>query len=147
MGPGYSMPSSRSRKVQGVRNRKEPARLSRIRDNVGVFVAGSRRSEFPTETERLLLQVATNQAAIALQEARIAQEERSRARAALQEVEQRFRTMADSVSDVIWIRALEPERVLYTSPSFERIWGLSVDDLCRNPPFGLTRFIRKTATA
>ena len=103
-----------------------------IRDNVGVFVAGSRRSEFPTETERLLLQVATNQAAIALQEARSAQEERSRAQAALQEVEQRFRMMADSISEVIWVRALEPERVLYTSPSFERIWGLSLDDLYRN---------------
>jgi len=41
-----------------------------VQDRVGVLVAGSRRSEFPTETERLLLQVATNQAAIATQEAR-----------------------------------------------------------------------------
>src|SRR5215468_5888554 len=41
-----------------------------VRDRVGVFVAGSRRSEFPSETERLLLQVAINQAAVALQEAR-----------------------------------------------------------------------------
>jgi PAS domain S-box-containing protein len=103
-----------------------------IRDNVGVFVAGSRRSEFPTETERLLLQVATNQTTIALQEARSAQEERSRAQAALQQVEQRFRMMADSISEVIWVKALEPQRVLYTSPSFERIWGLSLDDLYRN---------------
>jgi PAS domain S-box-containing protein len=42
-----------------------------VQDRVGVFVAASRRSEFPTESERLLLQVATNQAAIALQEARL----------------------------------------------------------------------------
>ena len=49
-----------------------------VQDRVGVFVAASRRSEFPTETERLLLQVATNQAAIALQEARrIAQRDAS----------------------------------------------------------------------
>jgi PAS domain S-box-containing protein len=41
-----------------------------VQGRVGIFVAASRRSEFPTETERLLLQVATNQAAIALQEAR-----------------------------------------------------------------------------
>jgi formate hydrogenlyase transcriptional activator len=41
-----------------------------VQNRVGVFVAASRRSEFPTETDRLLLQVATNQAAIALQEAR-----------------------------------------------------------------------------
>src|SRR5262245_3151569 len=41
-----------------------------VQDRIGVFVAASRRSDFPTEIERLLLQVATNQAAIALQEAR-----------------------------------------------------------------------------
>jgi len=41
-----------------------------LQDAVGVFVAGSRRPDFPTEIERLLLQVAANQAAIALQEAR-----------------------------------------------------------------------------
>jgi formate hydrogenlyase transcriptional activator len=41
-----------------------------VQGRVGVFVAGSRRPEFPTEIERLLLQVATNQAAIAIQEAR-----------------------------------------------------------------------------
>jgi formate hydrogenlyase transcriptional activator len=41
-----------------------------LQDEVGVFVAGSRRPEFPSEIERLLIQVATNQAAIAFQEAR-----------------------------------------------------------------------------
>ena len=38
-------------------------------ERVGQFVACSRRPDFPTDTERLVLQVATNQAAIALQEA------------------------------------------------------------------------------
>jgi GAF domain-containing protein len=63
-----------------------------VQDRVGVFVAGSLRSEFPTQTERLLLQVATNQAASALQEARLIQQqlgsvqiERTRAKAALQD--------------------------------------------------------------
>jgi PAS domain S-box-containing protein len=36
----------------------------------GVLVAGSRRADFPTEVERLLLRVAANQAGIGLQEAR-----------------------------------------------------------------------------
>src|SRR5262249_32756192 len=99
-----------------------------IQDRVGTFVGASQRSDFPSETERLLLQVATNQAAIALQEAsRITQRvarvalERTRAEAALQESEERLRRMADSIPEVIWITALEPEEVLYTSPSFERI--------------------------
>src|SRR5260221_9191548 len=39
-------------------------------DEVGVLVAGSRRADFPTDIERLLLRVAANQAAIGLQEAR-----------------------------------------------------------------------------
>ena len=41
--------------------------------------------------------------------------------------------MADTIPEVIWITSLEPERVLYTSPSFERIWGLKVEELYRNP--------------
>jgi formate hydrogenlyase transcriptional activator len=47
-----------------------------LQEKVGVFVAGSRRPEFPTVTERLLLQVAMNQAAIALQEARYVSQRR-----------------------------------------------------------------------
>jgi PAS domain S-box-containing protein len=41
-----------------------------LQHEVGVLVAGSRRGDFPTEVERLLLRVATNQAAIGLQDAR-----------------------------------------------------------------------------
>src|SRR5216684_3865747 len=41
-----------------------------LQDEVGVLVAGSRRADFPTQVELLLLRVAANQAAIGLQEAR-----------------------------------------------------------------------------
>jgi PAS domain S-box-containing protein len=41
-----------------------------LQDEVGVLVAGSRRPDFPTDIELLLLRVAANQAAIGLQEAR-----------------------------------------------------------------------------
>ncbi len=41
-----------------------------LQDGVGVLVAGSRRADFPTDIELLLLRVAANQAAIGLQEAR-----------------------------------------------------------------------------
>lgn len=46
-----------------------PMRLG-LQNELGWIVAGSRRADFPTTTERLLLGVATNQAAIGLQEAR-----------------------------------------------------------------------------
>src|SRR3981189_2347061 len=41
-----------------------------LQDKVGVLVAGSRRADFPTVIERLLLRVAANQTGIGLQEAR-----------------------------------------------------------------------------
>ncbi len=57
----------------------------------------------------------------------------SHGEAAVRRSEERFRQMADTIPEVIWITSLEPERVLYTSPSFERIWGLKVEELYRNP--------------
>src|SRR2546425_2315833 len=41
-----------------------------LQDELGVIVAGSRRGDFPTEVERLLLRVTANQAVGVLQEAR-----------------------------------------------------------------------------
>jgi PAS domain S-box-containing protein len=56
-----------------------------LQDEIGVLAAGSRRADFPTEIERLLLRVAANQAAIGLQEARRLSEQRR----AAEELEQR----------------------------------------------------------
>ena len=36
-------------------------------------------------------------------------------------------------SQVVWITQVEPERVLYASPAYERIWGRSVQDLYARP--------------
>jgi PAS domain S-box-containing protein len=51
-----------------------PVRLG-LQGEVGVVVAGSQQSDFPTQTDRLLLHVAANQAVIALQEARVLSEQ------------------------------------------------------------------------
>jgi PAS domain S-box-containing protein len=59
--------------------------------------------------------------------------ERKLSNAALRESEERFRTMADTLPEGIWIGTIEPREVLYVSPSFERIWGLALDDLYRDP--------------
>jgi AraC-like DNA-binding protein len=45
-------------------------------DEIGVILAGSRRKDFPTEIERLLLCVAVNQVAIRLREARLLGEQK-----------------------------------------------------------------------
>src|SRR4029453_6561832 len=52
---------------------------------------------------------------------------------ALHESEERFRTMADTLQEAIWIRGLAPERILYASPSFERIWGLRPEVVDHEP--------------
>src|SRR5262245_27296120 len=136
-----------------------------LSDRAGQLAACSKRPDFPTEMERLVLRVAANQATIALQEAkhlrrlrRTAEEldrrvaertqelaaasealgrevlEREKGERALAETEDRLRYMADSVPEVIWIAELEPEeRIVYTSPSFEEVWGFPLEDLYRNP--------------
>src|SRR3989441_12917839 len=70
-----------------------PLRLG-LRDEIGVIVAGSQRADFPWETERLLLSVAANQAAIGLQEARLLSEQKRVARELDQRVAQRTQELA-----------------------------------------------------
>src|SRR5438552_14844794 len=60
-----------------------------LQAEMGVFVAGSKRADFPTQTERLLLNVAANQAAIGLQEARLLSEQKRVAEELDQRVAQR----------------------------------------------------------
>src|SRR5438552_15316441 len=47
-----------------------------LQAEMGVFIAGSKRADFPTQTERLLLNVAANQGAIVVQEARLLSDEK-----------------------------------------------------------------------
>jgi PAS domain S-box-containing protein len=58
-----------------------------------VLVAGSRRADFPTEVERLLLRVAANQAGIGLQEARRSGEQKRIAEMLEQRVAERTRQL------------------------------------------------------
>jgi formate hydrogenlyase transcriptional activator len=92
---------------------------------LGTFAIYSREPRSPTPQHHTIIKQMTHLAAIAI--------ERKRTETALQESEERFRRMADTILEVIWFTALEPERVVYVSPSFERIWGLPVADLYRNP--------------
>src|SRR5216684_4278221 len=60
-----------------------------LQDQVGVLLAASRRADFPTDIELLLLRVAANQAAIGLQEARRSGEQKRVAEALEQRVAER----------------------------------------------------------
>ena len=63
---------------------------------IGVIVAGSQRPDFPNQTERLLLSVAANQAAIGLREAQILSEQKRAARELDRRVAQRTKELAQS---------------------------------------------------
>jgi len=70
-----------------------PLRLG-LQDEIGLIVAGSQRADFPAQTERLLLSVAANQAAIGLQEARLLSEQKRVARELDLRVAQRTKELA-----------------------------------------------------
>ena len=65
-----------------------------LQGEIGVIVAGSERTDFPAQTERLLLSVAANQAVIGFQEARLLSEQKRVARELDQRVEQRTKELA-----------------------------------------------------
>src|SRR6266850_7106343 len=70
-----------------------PSRLG-FQGEMGVLVAGSQRADLPTQPERILLNVAANQAAIGLQEARLLSEQKRVAKELDQRVAQRTRELA-----------------------------------------------------
>jgi PAS domain S-box-containing protein len=86
------------------------------------------RREEPTATDvnvqSLQLELERYRSALAESRMRIAKLEQSEAL---------FRKMADDLPEVLWFMALDPEKVLYISPSFERIWGLGIAELYANP--------------
>lgn len=71
-----------------------------LHEQTGVGLAGSRRPDFPSETETLLLTVAANQAAIALEEAQLASRRRQ-AEEALRASENQLRLVMDNIPGFI----------------------------------------------
>jgi formate hydrogenlyase transcriptional activator len=67
-----------------------------LRDELGRFAAASHRADFPTAIEQLLLQIAANQAAIGLQEARYLRQQRC----ATEELEQRVAERTEELAGV-----------------------------------------------
>lgn len=53
-----------------------------------------------------------------------------RAEESLRESELRFRQLAENTRDVFWIVDLNERRVIYVSPAYEQIWGMSCAAVC-----------------
>jgi PAS domain S-box-containing protein len=92
-----------------------------LQDEVEVLVAGSQRADFPTETERLLLQVAANQAAIGVQEARLRSEQKRMAEELDQRVIERTRQLT-AVNEELRQENIERKRAEEALRESEERW-------------------------
>jgi PAS domain S-box-containing protein len=52
---------------------------------------------------------------------------------ALQSSEEKFRQLAENISEVFWMVPPSASEMLYVSPAYEQIWGRSREELYRNP--------------
>ncbi|TVQ21845.1 MAG: PAS domain S-box protein [Leptolyngbya sp. DLM2.Bin15] len=59
--------------------------------------------------------------------------ERKQAELALQESEERFQEIANTISQMFFVRTVNPDCYTYISPAYEKIWGRSRQDLQNNP--------------
>lgn len=59
--------------------------------------------------------------------------DRKRAEEALRESEERFRQLAEHIREVFWLTDPEKQQMLYISPAFETIWGISCGRLYASP--------------
>jgi formate hydrogenlyase transcriptional activator len=107
-------------------------------DDIGVIVAGAARAGFPSETEKLLLTVAANQAAIGLQEARLLSEQRRIAKELDERVAERTHDLAAANEELRRITDAIPQAIIVLAPDGSTVYvnafvleytGLSLEDV------------------
>jgi PAS domain S-box-containing protein len=59
--------------------------------------------------------------------------DRRQAAARLRASEEKFRRITENLGDVVWLRSADGARMLYISPSYERIWGRTCQSLYEQP--------------
>ena len=59
--------------------------------------------------------------------------EHKRREDSLRATEERFRQLADNIDEVFWISDIDPRKILYASPAYEKVFGTPCDELYRDP--------------
>ena len=114
-----------------------PLRLG-LQGDIGLLIAGAQRANFPEKTERLVLSVAANQAAIGLQDAGLLSEQRRLASELDKRVAQRTRELGQS--EERWRSVFENSaigvaltdlngRFLAANPVYRRMLGYTEEEL------------------
>ena len=99
-----------------------------VQREIGVIVAGSRRADFPRDTEKLLLSIAANQALIGLQQARLLSEQKRVADELDQRVAQRTAELA-AANEVLRKEVAERRRAEEALAASEHNLRLIVDSI------------------
>jgi PAS domain S-box-containing protein len=86
-----------------------------------IIVVGSRRADFPTAAQRLLLGIAANEATIALQRWQ------AEADARVRQTEQELRLVIDTIPAIVW-RKLPDGSADFINQRFREYWGLSEEE-------------------
>jgi len=89
-----------------------------------------------TEADTPAITAFANQAAIALENARLYNETRQRAEA-LQESEERFRSLLRSIDDVVWAASGDGSQFLYINDAAERVYGWPASRFLEDPELWL----------
>jgi PAS domain S-box-containing protein len=69
--------------------------------------------------------------------------ERKQAEQALKSSEAKFRQLAESIREVVWMVNPATAEVLYVSPAYEQVWGLTCESLLQNPAARLDAILRE----
>ncbi|HEU4455890.1 MAG TPA: hypothetical protein VFR81_22685, partial [Longimicrobium sp.] len=113
--------------IAGAEVRVASARLG-LQGELGVIAAGCRRPGFPGQAERLLLEVAANQAAVGVQQARLLGGQVRLARALDGRVAERTRALAEA-NEKLRDEVAERRRAEEALSAGERRWRLIVDNI------------------
>jgi PAS domain S-box-containing protein len=111
-----------------------PLRLG-LHAEIGLIVVGTERADFPSETEKLILTVAANQAAIGLREAQLLSQQK-RLASELDDgrryTEESYRIVVETASDAI-ISIDDRGLIVFANPATATIFGYTTAELAGKP--------------
>jgi PAS domain S-box-containing protein len=111
-----------------------------IHGEMGMIVAGSERTDFPSQTENLLLSVAANQATVGLHEAKLLTAQKQIAvdlDAQVVRSEERWRSVFENSAVGVALTDLNG-RFIATNPVFQKMLGYAEDELQQLTLFEIT---------